>query len=204
MHVTFKDEPDVGRWMHISQGTSVQQSREDLPWRICLICHESDRNQKSAWGPPCAFAIFQKNTTLSKGKPVYSSGGSRAAECRQCLHHCRRPPTPNSSNSYCTLRTLEDPFLLHLYKNQHVVNCMPCPDMSRFQLISLWKFNVSSFPASFLVAFAKNRRIGWWEISNRRALYLMVKTMVSGENFPNKTNPLIKHIWGFPKSWGYP
>ena len=174
----------------------------------------------SAWGPPCAFAIFQY-TTLSKGKPVYSPGGRKLclrysmkrvlrlywhlpcslsdAEFRQCLHHCLLPPTPNSSNSYCTL---EDPFLLHLYKNQHVVNCMPCPDMSRFQLISLWKFNVSSFPASFLVAFAKNHRIGWWEISSPRALYLMVKTMVSGENFPNKTNPLIKHIWGVPKSWG--
>ena len=34
-------------------------------------------------------------------------------------------------------------------------------------------------------------RIGWWEILNRKPLYLMVKTMVSAQDFPKTTNPWI-------------
>ena len=41
-----------------------------------------------------------------------------------------------------------------------------------------------------------SHRIGSWEIFSRNPLYLMIKnmfeTMVSGEDFPSKTNPVVK------------
>ena len=44
-------------------------------------------------------------------------------------------------------------------------------------------------------------RIGWWENLQESPMNLMVKTMVSGEDFPNKTNPLISRLFRVSGPW---
>jgi hypothetical protein len=52
-----------------------------------------------------------------------------------------------------------------------------------------WKFRDGTIYGTLQKYY---HRIGWWDNLNRNPLYLMVKTMVSGVDFPVNTNPLLQ------------